>query len=81
MTDREALEQLYAFMSGRTYIAGDKESIMDMVQRYKQPPLSMRNQIAMQMTANDYNRLGELMKRIEAHLKETETQHADPEPA
>lgn len=80
MTDREFLEQLFAFLSGRTHIRGDRESIMDMVQRYKQPPLSMRNQVAMQMTAADYNRLGELMKRIETHLKETSTER-DTEPA
>lgn len=80
MTDREALEQLYAFLSGRTYVQGDQNSIMDMVQRYKQPPLSMRNQVAMQMTVSEYNRLDELMKRIVTHLKESESQYADPEP-
>lgn len=65
----ELLAELYNFMRKRTYIVGERETVMDMVKRYKNPPLTMRNIVGMQMTAGEYKQLGELLKRIEGALK------------
>ena len=80
MTDRELLQQLFKFMSGRTYITMDDVSLSDMVKRYKHPPLTALNRVAMQMTARDYEALDKLMAQISVHLKES-AHAADSEPA
>lgn len=80
MTDRELLEKLFTFMAQRSYIVGDETSTRDMVLRYKQPPLTMLNQVAMQMTINDYNALGKLLDQIDAHLNPKE-ETVEPESA
>lgn len=82
MTDHELLLALYTFMKNRTFIGGDEASVKDMVQRYKQPPLTMLNRVAMQMTVNDYNLLVAIMQRIQGHLEPVEeTTDADIQPA
>lgn len=68
MTDRELLIELFTLLVNRKFIQGDKDSILDMVQRYKQPPMTRLHQVAMQMTRADYDRLGDLLETIAAHL-------------
>lgn len=68
MTDRELLEQLFQALVGHKFVQGDEASIMDMVQRYKQPPLTRHFQVVMQMTRSDYDRLGALLEKIFTHL-------------
>jgi len=68
MTDRELLQELFNIMVKRSYIQGDEVSIMDMVQRYKQPPLTRYHQVCMQMTQADYRNLENLLERIVAHF-------------
>ena len=72
MTDRELLQQLFAFMASRNYIGGDPDSIVDMVKRYKQPPLTMYFRIGMQMTVVEYQALLILLSKIQEHLKPVE---------
>ena len=80
MSERELLEQLAAFLRGRNFIQGDPASIKDMVQRYQQPPLTMHNRVAMQMTVAEYRQLGTLLETISQHLKEDTVEPAQPEP-
>lgn len=68
MTEREMLEQLFAFMVGRDFVEGDQDSIHDMVRRYKMPPMTMRNRVVLQMTKQEYNALNSLLVRIQAYL-------------
>ena len=68
MTDRELLERLFRLLVNRDYVAGDPDSIMDMVNRYQRPPLTMHYRIAMQMTVNDYKRLADVLETISKHL-------------
>lgn len=82
MSDRALLEQLFGFLSGRTFITMDMESLSDMVKRYQNPPLTRLNRIAMQMTVSEYEALGGLMRTISDHLKEGEGERdTDSQPA
>ena len=67
-TDKELLQELFNFMVKRSYVQGDEAGIMDMVQRYKQPPLTRYHQVCMQMTQADYRNLENLLERIVAHF-------------
>jgi len=67
-TDRELLQELFNFLVKRNYVQGDEAGIMDMVQRYKQPPLTRYHQVCMQMTQADYRNLENLLERIVAHF-------------
>jgi len=78
MTDREHLEVLFKFLTGRQFILGDEQGIKDMVKRYQQPPMTMLHRVSMRMTVNDYNELAAIMKTIEAHLKPVEETADDP---
>lgn len=82
MTDRELLVAIFEFMKNRTFIGGDEASVKDMVKRYQQPPLTMLNRVAMQLTVNDYNLLVAILQRIQAHLEPIEeSTNADIRPA
>lgn len=72
MTDRELLIKLFAMIAGKHCITMEDDSLADMVMRYQNPPLTALNRVAMQMTMQEYNALGELMKEIDKHLKATE---------
>lgn len=72
MTDRELLIELYGFLSKRNYITADKVSVTDMTQRYQNPPMTLLNRAAMQMTLSEYAALGKLLKRVGERLKEPE---------
>lgn len=72
MTDRELLEALAAFLNGRTYIVGDKDSVADMVKRYANPPLTLYNRVAMRMTVTEHRRFMALLNSLDEHLKESE---------
>lgn len=76
MTDRELLRQLAGFINKRNFIQGEAESICDMVSRYIKPPLTLRNQVAMQMTVSELNQLITLMQKVNKHLQ-TEEKTAD----
>jgi hypothetical protein len=65
----ELLAELYNFMRKRTFIVGQRETVMDMVKRYQNPPLTMRQIVGMQMTSAEYQQLGALLKRISEALK------------
>lgn len=69
MTDRELLEQMYAFFVGRNFVKGDTTSVMDMVKRYQQPPLTMHQRVCAQMTESEYDRFSKLLIRVRHHLK------------
>lgn len=69
MTDRELLVKLFSTISQLHCITMEDASLTDMVMRYKNPPLTALNRVAMQMTMAQYNALGELMKDIDEHLK------------
>lgn len=68
MTDREMLEQLFAFMVGRDFVEGDPDSIRDMTKRYKMPPMTMRQRVVLQMTKQEYNALTSLLMQIQNYL-------------
>lgn len=68
MTDRELLEKLFKAVADNKYIQGDRDSIMDMVQRYKNPPFTMAFPFAMLMTPNKYNALAQTMADVAEHL-------------
>lgn len=70
--DHELLTRLYEFLHVRTFITADVESVVDMTQRYKNPPMTRLNRAAMQMTMKEYNRLMELLKEIKEHLEQPE---------
>lgn len=72
MTDRELLAELFNFLRQRTFITADKESVKDMCTRYQNPPMTLRNLAAMQMTMAEYRRLNELLKQIGEYLETTE---------
>lgn len=74
--DRELLQALFQFMVGRNYIQGDRDSILDMVARYKQPPLTRHFTCIMQMTRSDYDRLYALLTKIDQHLNPKENADA-----
>lgn len=69
MTDREFLEALFRLLYGRHYVTADEIAIRKMVKEYQQPPLTLYSRVAMQLTANDYKALIELLVKIEAHLR------------
>lgn len=69
MTDRELLAELYQFLQGRAFIIADKDSVSDMVKRYKNPPLTLYRRAAMQMTMSEYKRLGELLAQVKERLE------------
>ncbi len=73
MTDRELLERLYAFLTTKAYITADKESVVDMCQRYKNPPMTLLNRSAMRMTLKEYAALNDLLKQVKEQL---EPEHA-----
>ncbi len=75
-TDRDLLTELFTFLQSHNYITMDDKSLTDMVQRYQNPPLTALNRVAMQMTTWDYNALGELMTKVDAHLKAEEIEDA-----
>jgi hypothetical protein len=68
MTDRELLEQLFKFLSKRRFVEMEGEALLDMVRRYKNPPLTRVFPVGMQMSQHDYKRLGDILKRIQDHL-------------
>lgn len=70
--DRELLEALSAFLNARDFIYGDKNSIMDMVQRYGNPPLTRHYQVAMRLTVAEVNQLNALMREVNEHLNPVE---------
>lgn len=70
--EREMLEKLSSFLNMRTFIEGDAESIADMVRRYGNPPLTMHNRVAMQMTVTEYKQFQALMRRVNGYLKPAE---------
>lgn len=77
MTDRELLEQLFGFLIKRNFILGDPDAVRDMVLRYKQPPVTMLNRVAMQLTEQEYRNLDDLLKKINRHLLETTPQEGE----
>lgn len=78
MTEREALEKLYAFLTTKRYVTMDDDSLHDMVLRYKSPPLSALNRVAMQMTTSEYNALAQLMKDVQGMLKGEDVEQSEP---
>lgn len=70
--DRELLQQLADFLNARDFVYGDKNSIMDMVQRYGNPPLTRHYQVAMRMTIAETRKLNILLRQINEHLQPTE---------
>lgn len=70
MTDRELLVQLFAALRARNFITMDDADLSDLVKRYKYPPLTAHNRVAMQMTVNEYNALAGLLTKIDEYLKE-----------
>lgn len=58
------LLQLYSFLRARTFIVGERETVMDMVRRYQNPPLTLHRIVAMQMTQGEYQELERLLERI-----------------
>lgn len=72
MTDRELLTALHTFIRRRSFITMENASLTDMVQRYKNPPLTALNRVAMQMTAQEFNALNDLMQAIDDQLKAEE---------
>ncbi len=64
MTDTELLKQLAAFLNRAVFVAGDTASIADMVQRYKDPPLTRAFPIAMKLTRAEHRQLTALMQTI-----------------
>lgn len=80
--DRELLEKLFAFLAQRNFILGEEQTVRDMVLRYKQPPMTMLNRVAMQMTINDYKELGKLLEQIDGHLHpQPQEETVEPDPA
>jgi hypothetical protein len=81
MTDRELLEKLFAFMVKRSFVLGTEPSIRDMVNRYSKPPLTLHYPCCMQMTKNEYEALGNLLKKIAVHLNPEPAKEVTDEPA
>lgn len=77
MTDRELLEKLFKALLGNKFIQGDRDSIMDMVQRYKNPPFTIIYQVAMLMTVNKSNELRNTMVEVAEHLYPTPEAEAE----
>lgn len=68
MTDRELLTELFKLINGCNFILGDEPMCRDMTRRYTNPPFTLHRRAIMQMTINDYQRLGTLLLKINAHL-------------
>lgn len=71
-TERELLARLCHFISTKQLVQGDRDSILDMCQRYKSPPFTIAFPVAMRMSVSDSYQLNELMKLAHAALSETE---------
>lgn len=72
MPDKELLKQWFDFFVSLKIMEGDRESVMDMVARYKNPPLTMLRRYAMLMTRADYDKLETLLERTLEAVKPVE---------
>lgn len=72
MTERELLATICHFISTRQMIVGDKDSIKDMAQRYKSPPISMAYPACLRLTMQDTYTLNDLLKQAHTLLASTE---------
>lgn len=68
MSDHELLQQIAAFLNRGVFVEGDKDSIIDMVQRYKDPPLTRVFPVCMRLTRAEYRQLTALMQTINTQL-------------
>lgn len=81
MSDRELLQRLFDMLRQRNFILGDEASVRDMVQRYRQPPVTLHQRVAMQLTVAEYQALAALLSEINQHLKEETVATVQPESA
>lgn len=72
MNERETLKSLYNFIVTKQIVQGDKDSIKDMAQRYKNPPISMGFPVVIRMTVADSHTLNALLSQVEVLLASTE---------
>jgi hypothetical protein len=72
MSERELLKAFYNFVATKDIVQGDKDSMKDMAQRYKNPPISMAFPVVMRMTVQDSHTLNDLMSKAEILLVPSE---------
>lgn len=68
MTERELLVQLCHFITTKQIVTGDRDTIRDMVTRYKSPPFTAAFPVAIRMSMRDTHILNDLLKQAEALL-------------
>jgi len=73
----DLLNELFAFLKGRTFVVGDEQTIKAMTQSMQNPPMTMRNRVVMQMTVKDYQHLAKLLATIEQQLQADHAPIAD----
>ena len=70
MNDHDLLIQLVSFLNRAVFVQGDTPSIIDMIQRYKDPPLTRAFPVAMRLTRAEYAQLTALMQSINKQLSD-----------
>lgn len=71
MTERDLLAILCHFITTKEFVQGDKESILDMVARYKSPPFTMAYPCYIRLSMKDTNELNEIIKQAHEYLSST----------
>lgn len=73
MNERELLIHLCQFLATKQIVVGDKPSILDMTQRYQQPPFTLAFPACIRLTMQDTHTLNELLKQAYEQLEITDT--------
>lgn len=68
-SDRELLHQLFDLLQGRTFVTGDEAAVKAMVRSMRNPPMTMRSRVVMQLTVSEYQLLSHTLTAVEQHLK------------
>jgi len=63
MTEHQLLSALVDFLTTKNIVQGDKDSLLDMVKRYKAPPISMAFPVALRMSVADSHKLNDLLRQ------------------
>lgn len=63
MNEHQLLSALVNFLTTKQIVQGDKDSLLDMVKRYKAPPISMAFPVALRMSVADSHKLNDLLRQ------------------
>lgn len=66
----DLLLELFTFLKGRSFVTANEDTIKQLTLNTKHSPLTLYHRVVMQMTLQDYQKLRNLLERIEAEFNQ-----------